>query len=138
MDRIDAARRSANMRRIGANNTSVELALRTALRQRGLSGYRLHPRDVVGKPDIAYTKWKVAVFVDGCFWHACPICYVRPSSNMEYWDEKRERNRRRDGEVTSELQREGWTVIRIWEHEVQGALDEQVKRISGALHAAGR
>jgi DNA mismatch endonuclease (patch repair protein) len=133
MDRIDAQRRSANMSRIRSTDTTVELILRRALWLAGLRGYRVHSKSIPGRPDVAYTRLKVAVFVDGCFWHGCPECYVPPSSNTEYWTEKIQRNRRRDTEVTQELTEAGWAVIRIWEHEVRNDPGAAMLRVQSAL-----
>lgn len=65
-----------------------------------------------------FTKKKIAIFVDGCFWHRCPACFVRPKSNNEYWDKKIQHNTARDAEVSQTLQAEGYRVIRLWEHDV--------------------
>ena len=72
-----------------------------------------------GKPDFAFPEYRIAVFVDGCFWHGCPECYVRPKSNQTYWDNKLRRNKSRDAKVNSELKEMGWTSIRIWEHSMK-------------------
>jgi len=74
---------------------------------------------VHGHPDFVFRRERVAVFVDGCFWHGCPKCYRRPKSNRKFWDAKAARNRARDAEVTRALRRAGWTVVRIWEHALR-------------------
>jgi DNA mismatch endonuclease, patch repair protein len=119
MDVHDKGTRSFNMSRIRATNTKPELMLRKVLWLIGLRGYRLHSR-LPGRPDIAFGKKRVAIFVDGCFWHSCPHCSDgrAPKSNTSYWTEKRQRNRERDLRNTSKLEAEGWTVVRFWEHEV--------------------
>lgn len=119
MDVHDKATRSFNMSRIRATNTKPEIILRKLLWLCGLRGYRLHSR-LPGKPDIAFGKRRVAIFVDGCFWHSCPHCSDgrAPKSNTSYWTEKRRMNRERDARNTSKLEADGWTVIRFWEHEV--------------------
>lgn len=126
------------MRAIRACDTRPELMLRKALRARGLLGYRCSPRIVPGRPDVAFTRWQVAVFVDGCFWHGCPECYVRPEANRDYWDEKLRNNQSRDGRVTQQLRDDGWLVLRVWEHEVRGDLDVAVAWVEAALEKAGR
>lgn len=86
----------------------------------GLKGLylRKHPRGICGRPDFGNKTRKVAVFIDGCFWHKCPAHYREPKSNREYWIPKMERNRERDKEVTARLRGEGWRVVRVWEHEL--------------------
>jgi len=133
MDRISKERRSANMSRIRSRDTRAEMALRRALWRSGLRGYRVHPKAIPGKPDIAYTAKRVAVFVDGCFWHSCPECFVAPTSNTAYWGPKLARNRERDQQTTDALTRTGWTVVRLWEHEIEKCMDEAVARVRGAL-----
>ena len=108
-------------------NRSTEIALRSSLVGAGISGFRMHVKDLPGKPDFAFFSRKVAVFVDGCFWHGCPTCYVRPKSRQSYWDEKLKRNRERDGTVNAELYAAGWSSIRIWEHTMKRP--EQARRL---------
>jgi len=101
-----------------------------------------------GKPDFAYQliakatylrlrlrfpKHKVAVFVDGCFWHGCPKCYTRPKTNRKFWDRKRETNMARDKRVTRQLRGRGWKVIRIWQHSLKKSPDACLNRIRRAL-----
>ncbi len=111
---------TATMRANRSTDTKPEVAIRSALHRRGLR-FRKHVAiDVDGKrirPDIVFTKSKIAVFVDGCFWHGCPIHGQTPKRNSEFWEQKLERNAARDSTQSSVLQEAGWTVIRIWEHE---------------------
>ncbi len=118
-DPFSKAERSEIMRRVKGRNTSPEIQMRAALRAVGLSGYRLHRLDLKGSPDIVFSKVKVAVFVDGCFWHGCPKCYRRPNSRRSYWDAKLRRNRERDRRNRMALRADGWCTARIWEHEVR-------------------
>ncbi|MCY4651816.1 MAG: very short patch repair endonuclease [Dehalococcoidia bacterium] len=105
------------------SDTGPEVSLRSLLHQRGLrfrkdylikfpNGRRVHA-------DIAFTKKKVAVFVDGCFWHSCPEHGTTPKSNQDYWIPKLQQNAERDRDVSRRLRNAGWSVIRIWEHENQ-------------------
>lgn len=109
--------RSFNMSRIRSKDSVPELKLRKKLWEKNIRGYRLHQK-IAGKPDIVFTRKKVAIFVDGCFWHHCPICFVKPKSNNDYWDAKIARNIRRDVEVVKALSEAGYTVMRLWEHDV--------------------
>lgn len=110
--------RSEAMRRVRSRDTSCEFALRSALHRRGLR-YSLRRR-LPGSPDIVFGPARVAVFVDGCFWHGCPVHCRRPSSNRAYWRAKIERNEARDKRVNRELRALGWRVVRVWEHRVKG------------------
>lgn len=80
---------------------------------------RKHPRGVFGKPDFGNKTRRIALFIDGCFWHGCPGHYREPKSNVGFWRNKLERNRARDGLVTEKLREEGWKIYRIWEHELE-------------------
>ncbi len=126
MDRLSAEERSDNMRAIRSSDTRIELAVRRALWARKQRGYRVHPKGLPGKPDVAFFGAKLAVFIDGCFWHGCSECYSAPKSNRKYWAEKVKGNRARDERVSSELRSRGWTVLRFWEHEVEHDLDRVV------------
>ena len=96
-------------------NTKPELLLRTLLRAHGLTGYRLQWK-VPGHPDVCWPGKKVAVFVNGCFWHRCPYCKLTvPKTNVEYWTAKFERNRARDARNVEALVNDGWTVLVVWE-----------------------
>lgn len=122
------------MSRIRAKDTSPELALRRALWSRGHRGYRLHARGIAGRPDIAFPRARVAIFVHGCFWHACPTCQLRaPRSNSKFWREKFQRNVERDGRKIKDLEAEGWRVVVVWEHEVRDALETAIRRVEQAL-----
>ena len=98
-------------------NRQTELRLLKILRGSDITGWRRHQK-LPGKPDFVFRSQRLAVFVDGCFWHGCPKCYRRTNSNQNYWDEKVERNRKRDRFVVRELQKNGWRVLRIWQHEL--------------------
>lgn len=120
---VSWASSTASRRTMQANtrtNTSPELAVRTLLHHQGLR-YRVDwplPIDGRRRADIAFTKAKVVVFIDGCFWHSCPTHYVPPKRNAEYWLQKRIANRVRDRDTDRRMREIGWTVVRIWEHEV--------------------
>jgi DNA mismatch endonuclease, patch repair protein len=103
------------MSRLRTTGTGPELALRRELHRRGLR-YRVNVRKLPGRPDIVLTRARIAVQVDGCFWHGCPDHAVAPRSNAEWWSEKLARNRARDARSDAALRAQGWLVVRVWEH----------------------
>jgi DNA mismatch endonuclease (patch repair protein) len=133
MDTLDRKARSRLMSRIKGTRTGPELALRRILWAEGLR-YRLHSQ-LPGKPDLVFGKAKVAVFVDGCFWHGCPIHGHLPKSNQDYWSAKLARNTARDQATNTALAAQGWLPIRLWEHEVRKELDHCVSRITEAVRS---
>ena len=129
-DVFSKAKRSQVMSLIRSHgNWETELRLLKIFKSGGVKGWRRH-QNVKGRPDFIFRPEKVAVFVDGCFWHACPKCYRAPTSNIEYWMKKRERNCQRDKRVAKELKGLGWKVVRIWQHELRNpqAVLGRVKR----------
>lgn len=111
--------RSALMSKIrSSGNKTTELALIKIFQVYGITGWRRNS-SLVGKPDFVFKVTKVAVFVDGCFWHGCKACSHPMRSNAEYWEAKILRNRRRDRKVSRLLRDKGWTVIRVWEHSLK-------------------
>jgi len=101
-------------------DTKPELLMRWALRQVGISGYRLHWKNTPGRPDIAYPGRKIAIFVNGCYWHRCPRCNLSlPKSNTEWWRAKFEGNKERDKRKKLALEEVGWKVFVIWECELK-------------------
>lgn len=111
-------------------DTRAETRLRSALHHRGLRFRKDYPVRAPGhrpvRVDVAFTRARVAVFVDGCFWHGCPDHFQPPKSNQDYWGPKIEANRARDAFVDQLLASDGWTVIRLWEHEPLGAAVERI------------
>lgn len=103
-------------------DTKPELAVRKMLREAGYPGYRLQWKKAPGKPDIAYPGRKIAIFVNGCFWHRCPKCNLPiPKTHPEYWAEKFRRNVERDQRKIEELELAGWKVLTIWECDLKDA-----------------
>jgi DNA mismatch endonuclease (patch repair protein) len=117
-----------------AKNTSPEKSLRSALFAAGILGYRLHVRGVPGRPDIVFRSKKVAVFVNGCFWHRCPRCALpMPKTHAAFWRKKFKLNQQRDDRKTRALRSMGWRVVTIWECEIREDLGICVKRVKRAL-----
>lgn len=112
--------RSRIMRAVRSRDTSPELALRRLLRSLGSTGYRLHRKELPGRPDVAFVGRKKAIFIHGCFWHghSCPRGRRAPATNADYWRKKIERNRQRDSEHLCELKGMGWDVLTVWECEL--------------------
>ena len=130
-----------------SKNTKPELLVRRALRKAGLPGYRLHWKKCPGRPDICYPGRRVAIFVNGCFWHRCPHCNLPdPKSNKEFWQAKFARNRARDAQNHRDLVDRGWTVIVVWEcalkkSRLQPTIDQIVRQIELSelgIYPAGR
>ncbi len=117
-----------------AKNTSPELTLRKRLWSVGHKGYRLHYKKIPGRPDITFISKKVAIFVNGCFWHRCPHCsYSLPKTNTDFWKEKFKRNKRRDEEKERELNKRGWKVLVIWECELKKNIESVINRVRKSL-----
>jgi DNA mismatch endonuclease (patch repair protein) len=119
MDKLTPEHRSWNMGRIHSGNTKPEFAVRSLLHRMGYR-FRLHRKDLPGKPDIIMPKYKAAVFVHGCFWHrheGCKYSYT-PKSRINFWEEKFKSNVERDKKNQAELERLGWKVVVIWECEL--------------------
>jgi len=119
----------------GRRNKTTELALRMALVRNHISGFKLHASTLFGKPDFLFSNEGLVVFVDGCFWHGCPICGHYPITRRSFWEAKINGNIARDKEVDRFLTRQGYIVLRIWEHSLktkEGRL-ETVARIKHYL-----
>jgi DNA mismatch endonuclease (patch repair protein) len=133
MDKISPQARSRNMSRIRSRDTSPELTVRRALHRSGLR-FRLHRRDLPGKPDLVFPARRACVFIHGCFWHGCPKCVDgtrRVKSNEAYWGPKIASNRARDARHLAALREAGWTVLVVWECEVK----DRVRKIAAEIQA---
>lgn len=117
-----------------AKNSKPEVALRKALWHAGFRGYRLHYKKVPGRPDIAFVSRKIAIFLNGCYWHRCPKCnYPLPKTNRKFWKEKFDRNVARDKRKMAELRRLRWKVIFIWECDLKTNPSRVISRLTKAL-----
>jgi DNA mismatch endonuclease (patch repair protein) len=119
MDTFSKKKRSEIMSKVkSSGNRSTEMKMIEFFKKYEIKGWRRNST-IPGKPDFIFPKAKIAVFIDGCYWHGCPQHCRMPSSNQDYWQKKIARNIKRDKEVTKELRKKNWTVIRIWEHELK-------------------
>jgi DNA mismatch endonuclease (patch repair protein) len=120
--------RRAIMRRIRSRGTkSTERTFRMALVRHRISGWKLHSKDLPGRPDVYFLKRRIAIFLDGCFWHGCPSCGHIPKRNRNFWSLKIELNRKRDRRSVKLLREQAIQVMRIWEHEI--VRSKRLKRI---------
>lgn len=116
LTRTQRSRNMASIRSIG--NATTEKVFLRLLREAGVSGWRRHV-SLPGRPDFTFRARRLAIFLDGCFWHGCPRCYRLPEDNRKYWSKKLLMNRRRDCRHTRNLRCLGWKVLRIWEHSLK-------------------
>jgi len=124
------------MRANKGKDTIPEISVRSALREMGFPGYRLHWKAVSGRPDICYPGRKIAIFVHGCFWHRCPRCNLKePMTHREYWTPKFRRNIERDREKIMILENKGWKVFVIWECEIRDDAREAIRDVVKYLEA---
>ena len=135
-DTVSMETRSRIMASIRGRDTRPEIAVRRILWRHGLR-YRTHDRTILGRPDISNKGKRLAIFVDGCFWHGCPKCYREPETNRDFWRSKVEGNRRRREIVRDSLERQGFRVVEIWEHET-GSPDAVMKKIGAQIGEAIR
>src|SRR5512136_593279 len=131
-DVLTQEQRKFNMSKIKGKNTGPEVKLRKLLSAAGIRGYRIHYK-LKGKPDIVFTKKKIAIFIDGCFWHKCPECFQEPETRKEFWMKKIGSNVEQDMKNTRKLQDDGWTVLRFWEHEIRKTPENAVEKILQTL-----
>ncbi len=120
-------KRSWVMSRIRSTNTKMENLLAKEMKKAGVK-FRRYPK-IFGKPDFLIKDKKTIIFIDGCFWHKCPKCYREPKTKKDFWLPKIEKNVERDRKVNKTLKRNGYKVIRFWEHDVEKNIDKCVKRI---------
>lgn len=140
-DVFSKKKRSAVMAAIkGRGNRSTELEVRRLLRKLGITGWRANFDSIQGKPDFAFPKIKLAVFVDGCFWHGCKICArnLKPRTNSAFWRKKVADNIRRDKRVNRRLNRLGWSVLRIWEHSATKNKKLVGRRLANAVSSRSK
>lgn len=133
-DKITKDKRSFNMSQIHSKNTKPEILVRSVLHRLGLR-FRIHRKDLPGKPDIVLPKLKTIIFVHGCFWHRHKNCKEAssPKTNIQYWEKKITNNTKRDKKHKKDLITLGWRVIIIWECEMKGTIENRIKIIKRKL-----
>jgi DNA mismatch endonuclease (patch repair protein) len=139
-DWLTRAQRTRNMASIkSSDNRSTEQTFIRLLRSARVIGWRRHV-DLPGKPDFVFPDHRLAIFLDGCFWHGCPRCYRLPQDNRAYWKKKVKTNRQRDRRVSNTLRRAGWRVVRIWEHCLENEMGRKIviRKIHRELSAPPR
>ncbi len=132
MDIMTKQQRSHCMSQVKGKNTKLEIIFRQYIWSKGLRGYRLHAK-LPGKPDLLFGPKKVAVFIDGCFWHKCPICFKGPKTNKKFWTTKIRQNVERDLDNDIKLTEMKILPIRFWEHEIKCDIEACYKKLKKGL-----
>ncbi|MGB7595157.1 MAG: DNA mismatch endonuclease Vsr [Erysipelotrichaceae bacterium] len=130
MDKVSVEKRSQNMSRIKSKNTEIEIKVRKYLFMKGYR-YRIHSKEIVGKPDVSMKKYKIAIFVNGCFWHGHENCIkaTTPKSNTDFWTKKIMTNKERDNKVKEKLILDGWLVEELWECKLDNNFESEMTRL---------
>lgn len=131
-DTVSKKKRSEIMSAVRSKDTQIEIAFRKALWNKGFR-YSKNSSKYFGKPDLVLKKHKTVIFIDSCFWHGCKKHCRLPSSNKQYWVNKINRNKERDGEVKRHYAKTDWKIIRVWEHALNKNLDKNVNKILTTL-----
>lgn len=137
-DNLTPEDRLKTMRAVKGKGTRLERRLSSILAGMRVKGWRKNVSDILGKPDIVFHAERLIIFIDGCFWHGCPICNRKlPETNKEYWERKIQRNVERAKIHNQKLAEDGWKVIRIWEHELRDP-DARARIIIDIREALGK
>lgn len=131
-DVLTKKQRSYNMSRIKSKNTRPELCLRRLLIHNKIRKFRRH-YNLPGKPDFVFPANKLAIFIDGCFWHKCPECFILPATRRKFWIEKIGKNVKRDKTINRTLKKMGWRILRFREHEIETNPLKVIRKISKNL-----
>ena len=137
-DWLTAAQRSRNMSAIRSKGTKPEEQLGILLQEMFPRRRIVRYPEGIGRPDYSVPSLRLMVFADGCYWHGCPKHGRIPEDNRDYWGPKLERNKRRDRQVTRALKKEGWTVVRVWDHDLKGEMNSAAGKIKRGLTWAGK
>lgn len=129
MDNVSKLKRSSIMKAIKSDGTNLENMMSSALFRMGYR-FRRNVKSLYGKPDIAIKKYKIVIFIDSCFWHGCPSHCRMPKTNRMYWENKIQNNINRDNKVTFYYKKEGWNIMRIWEHEIEENKEKSIYKVA--------
>ena len=132
LDHLSPEQRSRLMSTVRGQDTGVEITLRRLIWGKGFR-YRKNHRVMGIKVDLAFPRYRIVVFIDGCFWHGCPICYKPPTTRTDYWSSKLKRNVANDERINNFLRASGFKVLRFWEHEVLKNARDCAQKINGVL-----
>ena len=132
MDKLTKKQRSECMSHIKGKNTGLEKIFRKSVSGLGIRGYRLNAK-APGRPDMYFSKRRIAVFIDGCFWHGCPRCASFPATNIKFWKDKIKNNQKRDRAVSKELHNNDFWVIRFWGHDIKNNPDRCAEKLLSLL-----
>lgn len=132
-DTVSKKKRSEIMSAVKSKDSKIEVDFRKAIWKAGFR-YRKNPTKYFGKPDMVLPKHKTAIFIDSCFWHGCKKHCRIPSARKIYWTQKISRNVARDKEVMKHYKKQGWEIIRIWEHQIKNDLPEQARKIAKIIY----
>mgnify|MGYP001575952176 CR=1 FL=1 len=127
-DVVSKKKRSKIMSAIKSKDTKMEIAFRKVLWNKGFR-YSKNSSKYFGKPDLVLKKYKIVIFLDSCFWHGCKNHFRKPTSNKNFWINKIERNKERDKKVNSYYKKNGWRIIRIWEHQIKKDKDVMIEKV---------
>lgn len=122
-DTVSRKKRSEIMSKVKSRDSKIEVDFRKAIWKAGFR-YRKNPVKYFGKPDLVLKKYKAVIFIDSCFWHGCRKHCRIPSTNKKYWTNKIERNKLRDKEVSKYYKKQGWKILRVWEHNLVNKIDK--------------
>ncbi len=128
MDNLTPEQRKKNMRNIRSTGTKPEKIIMNELKRERIF-FKCYDKNIIGKPDIVFSKRKIAVFIDSDFWHGHPKRFIMPKTNVKYWSEKILKNKARDKKITNRLRKNDWSVLHIWEHDVNHRLDLCIRKI---------
>ena len=127
VDTVSKKKRSEVMSKVRSKDSKIEVDFRKAIWKAGFR-YRKNPKGYFGKPDLVLKKYKTVIFIDSCFWHGCKKHCRIPSTRKEYWIPKIKRNKKRDKEVNRYYKKEGWKVVRVWEHELNKNFNKIIEK----------
>lgn len=135
MDNLSKKRRSWNMSKVRSKDSKLEIVFRKELWGNNIR-YRKNVVSMDGKPDLVFKKYKTVLFIDSCFWHKCSVHGHIPKSNVKFWEKKLSGNQRRDNEINKHYEKEGWKLIRIWEHDLEKNFNKKLKYVVNELNEA--